>query len=111
MEFQNLKAPDYAAIMALYRNPFAQVYCPRCGNRMKLVVKARFSSGENIYTIECTTPRCLFYPIPPTVTPECIRWRHPDEIKAAGAIPVRCSSSCCARDRCAVESRQEEIDV
>ena len=106
-----MTAADFKAFRTLYSNPFAEVVCPRCGSRLIYVVKGSYVDLENIYNIECSgTPRCWFYPIPPTVTPECIRRMHPDEIKTAGAFPVRCSSSCVVREHCTVEFKQEEND-
>ena len=104
MEPQNLKPADYAAIMALYTNPFAEVYCPRCGNRMKYVMKNKFDSLGNLYHLECTnTPRCFFYPIPPTVTPECIRWCEPDKAKPGDIDFDHCCLSCRVLEYCAVD--------
>ena len=75
MEFQNLKKPDYEAIMAKYNDPDAEVFCPRCGNRMEVLLKAKSEKLGNIVSIECMTPLCLFYPIPPNLTPESIKWK------------------------------------
>lgn len=78
MEFQNLQAADYTAIRAKYEDPEAVVLCPRCGSRLRYVVKNRFEELGIIYNIECSSG-CFFYPIPPSVTPESIKWNEPRE--------------------------------
>ena len=104
MEPQNLGHADYAAIGAWYTNPFAEVYCPRCGNRMKYVVKNRFDSLGNLYHLECTnTPKCFYFSIPPTVTPECIRWQEPDKVNPEEIDFNHCCYSCRVSKHCAVE--------
>ena len=104
MEPQNFKPADYAAIRILYADPFSEVYCPRCGSRMKYVVKNRFDSVGNLYFLECTnTPRCFFFSIPPAATPECIRWQEPGLIKQEDIDFDKCCRSCRVAEYCKVD--------
>lgn len=108
MEPQHMTPGDWKAFRTLYTNPFAEVNCSQCGSRVIYKVGTRSEALGNIYYIECTgTPRCWFYPIPPTLTPECIRWQHPDEIKANRLSTVQCDKSCVVTERCAVELEKD----
>ena len=81
MEFQNLQAIDYVTIRSLCTNPFSNVHCPRCGSRLRFVVKTKSIDLGNIYNIECSrTRRCFYYPIPPLLTPACLKWLEPNQI-------------------------------
>ena len=107
MEPQKLSADDYTAFKTLYYDPFADVHCPRCGSRIKYVVKTRSMSLGNIYDIECSgTPRCFYFRIPPMLTPECIRWHEPDEINAGYATATYPCSSCRVLEYCTVDCKE-----
>lgn len=107
MEPQHMTKGDWKAFKTLYSNPFAEVCCSQCGSRLLYKVSTKSEALGNIYYIECSgTPRCWFYPIPPTVTPECIRWHHPVEIKAGTATADYNCSACCVADRCTVDKKE-----